>query len=66
MERDPSDNTIYKNITINGTNNRYHIKKLISNNKLEKEIKKREVSKKWNFQKEYFEYDNQLKLVLDI
>jgi hypothetical protein len=65
MEVDPSNNSS-KNITINGTNNRYHIKKLISNNKLEKEIKKREVSKKWDFQKEYFEYDKQMKLVLDI
>ena len=65
MELDPSNNTC-KNITINGTNNRYHIKKLISNNKLEEEIKKREVSKKWTFQKEYFKYDKQMKLVLDI
>ena len=66
MEIDPSDNNTCKNITINGTNNRYHIKKLLSNNKLEKEIKKREVSKKWDFQKEYFEYDRQFKLVIDI
>lgn len=65
MEIDTSNNTC-KNITINGTNNRYQIKKLISDNKFEKEIKKREVSKKWDFQKEYFEYDKQMKLVLDI
>ena len=65
MEIDTSNNTC-KNIIINGTNNRYYIKKLISDNKLEKEIKKREVSKKWDFQKEYFTYDKQMKLVLDI
>lgn len=65
MEIDTSNNTC-KNIIINGTNNRYCIKKLISDNKLEKEIKKREVSKKWDFQKEYFTYDKQMKLVLDI
>jgi hypothetical protein len=64
---DKSDNEdTRKNITINGTNNRYHIKKLLSENKLAKEMKKREISKKWTFIQEYFEYDRQMKLVLDI
>ena len=66
MEEDTNNKDTCKNITINGTNNRYHIKKLLAENKLAKEMKKREISKKWNFIQEYFEYDKQLKLVLDI
>jgi hypothetical protein len=61
-----NDEDTHKNVTINGKNNRYQIKKLISDNKLEKELKKREISKKWTFLKEYFEHDKQMKLVLDI
>ena len=64
---DNSDNEdTHKNITINGTNNRYHIKKMLSQNKLAKEFKKREIAKKWTFIQEYFECDKQMKLVLDI
>jgi len=67
MQLDPSNNEdTCKNITINGTNNRYHIKKLLSDNKLEKEIKKREVSKKWTFHQENYKYDNQIKMIIDI
>jgi hypothetical protein len=67
METDPSNNEANcKNIIINGTNNRYHIKKLISHNKLEKEIKKREVSKKWTFNEANYKYDNQFKMIIDI
>ena len=51
-----------KTINITGTNNRYHMKKLIHKD-VKKEPKKRVVSEKWAFQEEYFEYSYQMKLV---
>jgi len=55
---------VAKTINITGTNNRYHMKKLIHKEK--KEPKKRVVAEKWCFSEEYFEYTHQLKLVNDI
>jgi hypothetical protein len=55
---------VAKTINITGTNNRYHMKKLIHKEK--KEPKKRVVAEKWCFSEEYFEYNHQLKLVNDI
>ena len=63
---DPNNEDTRKNITIKGTNNRYHIKKMLSENKLAKEIKKREISKKWSFNEENYKYDNQIKMIIDI
>ena len=54
-------NDALKTININGTNNKYQMKKLLGNNIREK--KQREETKKWNFSKEYFEYDKQLELI---
>jgi hypothetical protein len=54
-----------KTINITGTNNRYHMKKLI-HKEVNKEPKKRVVSEKWSFPEEYFEYSNQLKVVSTI
>jgi len=55
-----------KKIIITGTNNRYHMKKIINQNKLEKETKKRVQSEKWFFPDENYEYSNQLKMIIDI
>jgi hypothetical protein len=63
---DTNNEDTSKNITINGTNNRYHIKKLLAENKLAKEMKKREISKKWSFNEENYKYDNQIKMIIDI
>uniref|UniRef100_A0A6C0ARM7 HNH domain-containing protein n=1 Tax=viral metagenome TaxID=1070528 RepID=A0A6C0ARM7_9ZZZZ len=63
---DSNNEDTRKNITIKGTNNRYHIKKMLSENKLAKEIKKREISKKWSFNEENYKYDNQIKMIIDI
>ena len=57
-----------KKIEISGTANRYAVKKLINNHKNEKEIKKRVVTKNWNFENECYEYSyqiNLLKIILD-
>ena len=62
----PNNEDTRKNITINGTNNRYHIKKMLAENKLVKELKKREISKKWSFNEENYKYDNQIKMIIDI
>lgn len=56
----------FKKIDINGTKNKYGINKLISDRKQEKEIKRRVVSEKWTFSEEYYNYENQIKLVRDI
>ena len=53
-----------KTINITGQNNKYQMKKLIKERNTEP--KKREVSKKWNFDEEYFNYDKQIKLIIDI
>jgi len=59
-----TESTTEKNILIKGTNNRYMMKKLINSN--EKKIKKRVESEKWTFSNEYFEYENQMKIINDI
>jgi hypothetical protein len=58
------ENQEQKTINIIGTNNRYQMKKLIRDKK--EEPKKREVSKKWSFSEEYFNYDKQIKIINDI
>ncbi len=58
------DNKEQKIINITGTNNKYQMKKLIRE-KLP-EPKKREISKKWTFSEEYYNYDKQMKLINDI
>jgi hypothetical protein len=55
-----------KTINIYGTNNRYHMKKLINEHKIEKESKKRVQSEKWSFSHENFEYSRQIQMILDI
>ena len=57
---------IFKKINITGTNNRYHMKKLINEHKLEKELKKRVKSEKWNFPDESYEYAKQIQMIIDI
>lgn len=57
-------NQEHKTINIVGTNNRYMMKKLIREKN--KEPKKREVSKKWSFSENYFNYDYQKKIINDI
>jgi hypothetical protein len=57
-------NQEHKTINIVGTNNRYMMKKLIREKN--KEPKKREVSKKWSFSEDYFNYDYQKKIINDI
>lgn len=54
-----------KVIKIVGTNNRYHMKKL-TNEKYDKEIKKRVQSEKWSFSNDNYEYDKQIKMLTDI
>jgi hypothetical protein len=56
---------IPKKIIISGTNNRYKMKQL-TNDKIEKETKKRVQSEKWSFSDEYFEYSNQIKMIKEI
>ena len=53
-----------KTINITGQNNKYQMKKLIKERN--NEPKKREITKKWNFDEEYFNYDKQMKLIIDI
>lgn len=55
-----------KSISIRGTNNRYQMKKLISHNNIEKEVKKRVVSEKWCFSDECFSYSYQLQVINNI
>jgi len=54
-----------KKINIQGTNNRYMIKKLIKDSN-EKVIKKRLVSKDWKFSEEYFQYYKQMEVLKNI
>jgi hypothetical protein len=51
---------ITKKISIQGTNNRYQVKKLINTHK---EIKKRVESEKWTFSSEYYAYDKQIAIL---
>jgi hypothetical protein len=53
-----------KTINITGTHNKYQMKKLIREKP--PEPKKREVSKKWSFSEEYYNYNKQMKLINDI
>ena len=55
-----------KKITICGTNNRYMIKKLTTDNSIKKENKKRIDSFGWNFSDDYFQYYKQIELLKDI
>ena len=55
-----------KIINITGKNNKYHMKKLISEHKTTKEIKKRVSTEKWSFEKEHFDYLNQLHMITEI
>jgi hypothetical protein len=55
-----------KKINITGTNNKYHMKKLVSEHKANKEIKKRVTTEKWTFDKEHFDYVNQMQMISDI
>jgi hypothetical protein len=55
-----------KKLIITGTNNRYHMKKLISEHKYEKEIKKRIPSEKWSFSEDQYKYENQMKIIIEI
>ena len=69
MENNPENNEHLdvkeqKTINITGTNNKYQMKKLIREKP--PEPKKREVSKKWTFSEEYYNYEKQIKLIHDI
>jgi len=55
-----------KTINITGTNNKYQIQKMIKDDKVEKEIKKRVVSEKWDFSVEYFLYPYQMQVLNNI
>ena len=55
-----------KTISITGTNNKYQIKKMIKDHKLEKEVKKRVVSEKWSFSDECFLYSYQIQVLNNI
>ena len=56
-----NDNHEKKKINITGTHNKYQMNKLIKERKTEP--KKREVSKKWSFPEEYYNYEKQMKLI---
>jgi hypothetical protein len=53
-----------KQISITGTNNKYMMNKLTNGYK--KENKKRIVSDKWTFPNEFYEHENQYKMIIDI
>jgi hypothetical protein len=55
-----------KKISISGTHNKYEMKKMLNKNEIDKEPKKRIVTKNWSFSDEYFDYKNQLQMVTDI
>jgi hypothetical protein len=56
-----------KKISIIGTHNKYEMKKILNKDAMiNKEPKKRMVTKNWTFSDEYFEYENQLQIVRDI
>lgn len=54
-----------KNITLTGTNTRYHMKKLIQD-KNSNEPKKRAVANTWSFSNEEYLHNNQISLINDI
>jgi len=55
-----------KKINITGTTNKYHMNKLMTEHKVNKEIKKRIVTEKWKFDKENMDYSNQMQMIIDI
>jgi hypothetical protein len=55
-----------KKVSITGINNKYQVNKLIKENRGKQEERKRLVSEKWNFPEEFFEYNNQIKLIKNI
>jgi hypothetical protein len=55
-----------KKVSITGINNKYQVNKLIKENRGKQEERKRVVSEKWNFSEEFFEYNNQIKLINNI
>lgn len=55
----------HKKIIISGTNNRYQMNKLIKP-KVANENKKRMESEKWTFDESYYEYNSQLKILIDL
>ena len=55
-----------KTISITGTNNRYQMKKMIKDHKLDKEVKKRVVSEKWCFSEEWYSYESQINILNSI
>jgi hypothetical protein len=59
-----ADKQEQKTINIVGTNNRYMMKKLTREKSLEP--KKREVSKNWSFSEDYFNHNEQIKIINDI
>ena len=61
---DNLDTNKQKTINITGQNNKYQMKKLIKERNTEP--KKREVSKKWDFDEVHFNYEKQMKLINDI
>jgi hypothetical protein len=69
MESNAESNNILdineqKTINITGQNNKYQMKKLTTERNTEP--KKREVSKKWSFDEDNFNYDKQIKIIIDI
>jgi hypothetical protein len=54
-----------KSIQITGTYNKYHMNKIIRDNR-NKEAKKLIASSSWTFSPEYFEYEKQLELINNI
>lgn len=54
-----------KKIVISGTNNRYQMNKLIKP-RTANENKKRVESEKWTFDESYYEYNSQLKILIDL
>jgi|Laugresbdmm110sn_2_1035109.scaffolds.fasta_scaffold06122_5 hypothetical protein len=64
------DNDAPKIISISGTNNKYQMKKLVSENKNgyenKKEVKKRVKTENWAFLNETFVYLDQIKIINDI
>ena len=57
---------ITKKIDINGTANKYAIKKLINDHGKHKEMKKRVVTQNWNFDNKWYEYSYQIQILKSI
>jgi hypothetical protein len=61
MENNIDGNLEQKTINITGQNNKYQMNKLIKERN--KDPKRREVSKRWSFPEEYFNYCEQMKII---